>query len=250
MSRVRPGSLPFPVFADQPLECLRCGYDLRGLTRPERCPECGCPAATPQGAEALLAAGVPVTEFGRPGRTVAMILTLGGWGLMTQPIVWFLLMASGLFWLAVGLFLATIGVSVWLIATRPRRSNTIERLVFTRGGVGRAAWRSWRPVDFIEWTRHEHVQIKSVSTVWQKLIIRRPVESGRAPKIIEFGFRCRREHVALVKAVVEAMVLGTALPEGAREALAQEGAWVEHPGAVAPADGTLGSEARALPPTA
>ncbi len=248
MDKVRPGSLPFPAFADQPLECLRCGYDLRGLTRPERCPECGAPAATAQGAETLLTAGVAVTEFGRPGRTVAMIGTLAGWGIMTQPVVWFVFIGMGMFWLAVALLLALIGVSVWLIVTRPRRSSTIERLVFTRGGVGRAAWRSWRPAGFIEWTRDEHVHIKSVSTVWQKLIIQRPTESGRAAKIIEFGFRCRREHVGLVKQIVEAMVMESALPDGARETLTQDGAWVGSPAAAAQGDRTSGLAADALPP--
>lgn len=223
MEKVRPGSLPFPQFGDQPLECLRCGYDLRGLTRPEHCPECGCVVGAADGSEVLLTAGVPRTEFGHPARKYLTFIVVLGWVLLTQPAVWLLSMAlfRGIWAPAVAL-LGLIAATVGLLVTGPRRATATERVVFSRGGIGRCAWRSWKHVGFVEWNGHEIVQMKSISSVWQKLVIRRPTENGTWEKVLEYGFRCRREHVGLVKAVIESMALGTALPERAHELLATE----------------------------
>lgn len=227
MARIRPGSLPFPAFGDHPIECLSCGYDLRGLTNPERCPECGVVVSDPAGAGALLTAGLPQVEFGSSGRRWVLFFTVCGWVPITHPATWFLCIGHGMLWMPLLTLVAVAASSAWLIATGPRRTRVTERVVFTRSGIGRTAFGAPQQLGFIAWTHEEVVQARSVGTVWQKLIIRRPTASGRSPRVFEYGFRCQREHLELVRAVVEAMALGTELPHDAATVLAGEAVRLE-----------------------
>lgn len=219
MAKPRSDLFPLPTFGDHPAECLNCGYDLQGLTDPPCCPECGVEVRDPTWSGVLFTAGVPQLASGGSARWWVRVLTLGGWLIVTRPATWFMFWAFGGGWIPMLLLTVAVGASAWLYFTGPRRYKVAERLIFTCAGFGRVAFGSSQRLGFVAWNRDEVVQARPIGSVWQKLIIRRRTPKGRLVKILEYGFRCHRDQIEPVRAIVEALARDAQVPAGAVQTL-------------------------------
>ena len=70
---------PQKLEIDDDLECVHCGYNLRGLTKKHRCPECGTPAGMSLQGDLLQYASAPWLKSVRNG--LAMLLWAIGMGI-------------------------------------------------------------------------------------------------------------------------------------------------------------------------
>jgi hypothetical protein len=133
-----------PIEHERP--CLGCGYDLRGLTREGRCPECGLPISTAPTIDA------PISEM--PPQMVRIFRT-ASW-LATACVAVLIVLVVGRPWLGVGwevrstyfLCLAVIwAMSVWMLTPAIDAPQAISR-GFTRNGRLRRAAR-WLQLGWV-----------------------------------------------------------------------------------------------------
>lgn len=201
---VNKASLPFPALGPV-VRCLRCDYDLAGLGDIV-CPECG----EDYGRSAVLwIAGVPRRSETRLWRRAAWAVVIVIVFVMTQLWPFFFLTGEGI--VAGIVLLGTIVAGVALARTGRARKHTVERIVFSKGGISRAEWRRpGAPTEVMLWPREMYVRVVPVGTVWQKLIVE-DHEAGRK-RYFECGFRCERERLAWVQRTILALARGEEAP--------------------------------------
>lgn len=135
-----------------PLLCVQCGYDLAGLSREQKCPECSTPAA-----ETLASiAAAPVAEHLRLRRGLLLIAIamIGGmaWLLTGQAVIGYLAFSmvgiGAPSWLMIAIGIIVPGLSMawvllsaigWSRITRAAGQMLPERSRMARA-VGRMAW--------------------------------------------------------------------------------------------------------------
>ncbi|HED54247.1 MAG TPA: hypothetical protein ENJ00_08605 [Phycisphaerales bacterium] len=200
-------TLPFPFLGDHPSRCISCGYDLAGVAG--KCPECGIRIDGEPGA--VYIAGVPKFEDPNPWRRAAFIILAVAATLLSQ---FFFLIGVLVGFLISLLVLAGVLIAVFaFVVTSRSKKRSIERITFTRAGIGRAAWGREFGDVFIPWRGDEVVEPKSVGTVWQHLTIKTPKVGGLFHSIFECGFRCRREELIWIRHAIQSMAHDEPLPE-------------------------------------
>jgi hypothetical protein len=186
----KPSLLQDPVWTDAADLCIGCGYSLRGLAAPGKCPECGAEFGTGQ---LVLTGIVNRSRRTSPARRAAWTAVITGAILLS--LFWIVLLVFN----AVLLIATVIAVGGGLIAlwiTGPRERSGIERLVMAPAGIARVAIRT--PTDqnrldtiYTPWGNANSVEITRVSPVWRRVKVR-IVESGAGvtSTIFDAGFRC------------------------------------------------------------
>lgn len=210
--------LPFPMLSKHPEQCVACAYDLAGVQN--RCPECGVRIDGEPGA--LLIAGVPRLENTNPWRRLAFVVLAIAVFAFSQGLF---ILGQFFGFLAMAFIFGVIVVSIIaLVVTSPTKKHSVERIAFTRAGFGRAAWRGEYDTRFVPWTGREEIRPKRVGTVWQQLTIRAPNDMNKPKRVLEAGFRCRREELDWVCSAIEAFSTDRPVPDhpddqaGARDA--------------------------------
>jgi hypothetical protein len=105
------------------ISCCKCGYELNGLTRDARCPECATPIETSLKSDALY---FSPPEYLRRLRTGAEMTVWGAFAWLVIPLLWWLLLsalrsslprgsAADLLAIAFGFLLH---ISAWLVLSR------------------------------------------------------------------------------------------------------------------------------------
>jgi hypothetical protein len=184
-------SLPDPDWTDAAIACTGCGYSLRGLPVPGRCPECG------HGYEArqLILAGIPAAIApGSPMRGIAWaaIITLGVVQAYTT-----MLQVAFLHWtVPLGLVTLIVGAVVAMLLTGPRERRGTERFCITPAGLARLP-AHFDPASarfdnaMIPWSSCDAVDLKRISPVWRRLRIGRAAPNGKLTDVrFQAGIRC------------------------------------------------------------
>jgi len=190
--------LPDPQWTELAELCIRCGYCLRGLPVPGRCPECGAPFEARQ----LVLAGVPHNRArGRPFRTALWIAAVLAATVFSS--VWAMLI---FIWWALPLIILVVlvGYFVALLVTSPRERRGTERFVLSPGGVARMPAEATRAINldavFIPWEGCNSYELRRVSAVWYRLRIGQSAVVGGPIRdvIFDAGIRCNDEWAGII----------------------------------------------------
>lgn len=202
--------LPDPSWTEAAELCVGCGYCLRGLTPPGRCPECGVPFEGRQ----LLLYGVPhraasrwnFRTFSWIGLAVIVVVFSQCWPLVLMALPWYFTVAGA------GLLL------VWLVAmmaTSRRERRGAERFVISPAGIARLPLNDpadGQPLDttLVAWGEADGVLLKRVSPFWKKLQIGVWDGGGKLSALVfEAGVRCPDAAAEEVLRVIREYLNGT-----------------------------------------
>jgi hypothetical protein len=202
--------LPDPAWTEAAELCVGCGYCLRGLEPPGRCPECGVPFEGRQ----LLLYGVPHRAASRSNfRTLswialAVIVAVFSqcWPLVLLSLPWYFAAAGA------GLLLAWL---IAMVATSRRERRGAERFVISPAGIARLPLNDpadGQPLDttLIPWGAADGVLLKRVSPFWRRLQIGVRDDSGRLSALVfEAGVRCPDAAAEEVLSVIRGYLGGT-----------------------------------------
>lgn len=205
--------LPDPTWTEAAELCVGCGYCLRGLTPPNRCPECGVPFEGQQ----LLLYGVPHRAASRSnfrtlcwiGLGAAVVLYSQFWPVLFMALPWYFALA--------GAGLLVIGLTV-MIGTSRRELGGAERFVISPAGIARLPLsdpRDGQPLDttLIPWGDADGVLLNRVSAFWRRLQIGVWDGAGKLSNLVfEAGVRCPDAAAEEVLRVIRGYL------EGARQA--------------------------------
>ncbi|MCA9279550.1 MAG: hypothetical protein H6815_01030 [Phycisphaeraceae bacterium] len=201
--------LPFPDLTAAH-QCAQCDYNLAGLEHVEHCPECG----TAFGPEShMRIVGIPQrSETVLWRRIVWGILIIVG-AVLSQT--WMYFFASSAMKIVGIVFLVLLAATTGMLLTSRQKSKPTEKITFAWAGIGRREWgRQGAKTELMEWPQEVAVQIITVSTVWQRLIIKTIEMDGESSVFFACGFKCRKEHIPWVQSTIEALQRGEPVPVG------------------------------------
>jgi hypothetical protein len=183
--------LPDPTWTEAAEVCIGCGYSLKGLPVPGRCPECGAHFEARQ----LILAGVPRSASGASvPRRAAWI----GVFILTALIskLWPLFIAPGRWVIPLIAFGGILIVVTVLLVTGQRERHGTERFCITPSGLARVP-ATFDPASarldtaFLPWSDCNAVELKRVSPFWRRLRIGRNGPRARLTEVLfDAGIRC------------------------------------------------------------
>lgn len=183
--------LPDPTWTEAAEVCVGCGYSLKGLPVPGRCPECGAHYEARQ----LILAGVPhsPSSTSLPRRAVWIVLIVA-MGLLSQ--VWPFFLSPNRWFIPVVILGGILIAAALLLATGPRERHGSERFCITPSGLARVP-ATFDPAAqrldsaFLPWSDCNTFDLKRISPVWRRLRIGRRGPHGHLANIrFDAGIRC------------------------------------------------------------
>lgn len=192
--------LPDPRWADELDRCLRCDYDLAGLTPGGVCPECGLASDAPF----LILAGVPRDVSTRPAwRKWAWLALIIGVYIAANPMLVF--MQIGLTaYLAFALMVAGATIAM-ILTSRGDRAGSCE-VVFSLAGFSLRSLRLGASLDsgrMHAWIGDEQIRVRPVGSVWAKMDI---TSASRRGRVLRAGVRVPTDQIARVTETIQQMV--------------------------------------------
>lgn len=198
MSKKEP--LPDPRWIDEADRCLRCDYDLAGISAPGLCPECGLAFDVP----ILILAGVPSRGTQKSAWRKWAWLGLGiGMYIAANPILVYMLV--GLLAYIVFTLTVIVAATVMVWTSRGDRVGSCE-IVFTISGFEFRSLRGGEnlyPGQIHEWVGDERVVVRRVGSLWARLDIKSP---GRRARVLRSGVRLPTDQIADVIETIQLMV--------------------------------------------
>lgn len=189
------------------LHCPQCDYNLEGLPRRHRCPECGF-----EYDEFMFAVYGWHSVGDRPGvwRTVgslAVLLLCGLSVVFTPP-------APGLVWVPALSFtvLGALVADTWIRRRRAQREQGgVIQLVFSAAGACRRVGPG--PVDFVPWTEFRGFRIREVGRnawhlrlgrgLWRLYLHGKSMRPLLGTPLVEGTIECNRREAALLRREIQ-----------------------------------------------
>lgn len=202
--------LPDPHWMDVPETCMQCGYSLRGLEAPGRCPECGAEFDR----RSLVLAGVAQGQRGGSvARRAAFWIIAASALIMSQTIFLALLFA---WWLALVMIAVVVGGLAWFWITGPRERRGAERFIITSTGIARVplVGNDMKDRLFVPWADADAFALTRISPFWRRIRIGRRTARGKIANVrFDAGIRCPDAMAPDVEAALQSLLQSPAPPQ-------------------------------------